>query len=514
MRGLLRIWAQPSGRRLPGLAVPLKKDFCRLCWIQTRDFPHAPSVRWSEAARREALQATRTHQLFLANTFYALSLQGARGPRPPAEVPQLDPASLPPLIPGQLRLLEAPRDLLRIHRDRTIVLLREVRAIPHLAQAWEAAESLADRHGWSARLRYDVKRALVISLSCRGPDEPVLYSELEPLAKRQYPVARTARVLAEVGMLHDDRPDLLEQHWTRRLEGATPAIFAQADAWLRHLRDGGPRFKPRSRKTVSEYSRNTAPILVRWSQTYDDLREITRDEIDRTIRALPPGRRRLAPITALRSLFSYLRKTNRIFQNPTTHLKLGSAPTDVLLPLGSEHYRQAVAAARTALHHVALALAAVHAASSNDIQHMKIDDVDLTQRHITINGVRRHLDDLTRQALITYLRDRQSRWPGTSNPHLVVSAVTVFDQRPVSTYSMTQLFRGLKATIDQLRQDRILEEALTRGPDPLHLTAVFGISHSTAIRYSDAARKILHTAAENPLDQEPSLGEQRNSHQR
>jgi hypothetical protein len=52
-------------------------------------------------------------------------------------------------------------------------------------------------------------------------------------------------------------------------------------------------------------------------------------------------------------------------------------------------------------------------------------------------------------------------------------------------------FTGLAATIEQMRTDRQLEEALSAGPDPLHLAAVFGISHQTAIRYAHAARQLL-----------------------
>jgi len=39
--------------------------------------------------------------------------------------------------------------------------------------------------------------------------------------------------------------------------------------------------------------------------------------------------------------------------------------------------------------------------------------------------------------------------------------------------------------------DRNLEEALSYGPDPLHLAALFGISDATAIRYTRQARLLL-----------------------
>ncbi|GGQ86205.1 hypothetical protein GCM10010195_47440 [Kitasatospora griseola] len=45
---------------------------------------------------------------------------------------------------------------------------------------------------------------------------------------------------------------------------------------------------------------------------------------------------------------------------------------------------------------------------------------------------------------------------------------------------------------------RQFEEALTHGPDPLHLAEVFGLDE-TAMRYADSARALLQQAAEQPL---------------
>ncbi|MEU1107286.1 hypothetical protein ABZ408_41135 [Streptomyces tibetensis] len=44
--------------------------------------------------------------------------------------------------------------------------------------------------------------------------------------------------------------------------------------------------------------------------------------------------------------------------------------------------------------------------------------------------------------------------------------------------------RGQDATLERLRVDRQLEEALTHGPDPLHLAEVFGLDEKTAMRYA------------------------------
>ncbi|MGH3809250.1 MAG: hypothetical protein ACRDRU_22045, partial [Pseudonocardiaceae bacterium] len=67
---------------------------------------------------------------------------------------------------------------------------------------------------------------------------------------------------------------------------------------------------------------------------------------------------------------------------------------------------------------------------------------------------------------------------------------------PVSKVWITNALRGLTATLERLRVDRQLEEALTHGPDPLHLATVFGIDEKTAIRYASTARQLLQSTLE------------------
>ena len=74
--------------------------------------------------------------------------------------------------------------------------------------------------------------------------------------------------------------------------------------------------------------------------------------------------------------------------------------------------------------------------------------------------------------------------------------IAISSSRPVSGNALTAPFRRQTATLEALRVDRQLDEALTHGPDPLHLAVVFGLDETTAIRYSQAARKLLHTPAE------------------
>ncbi|ELR85082.1 hypothetical protein W7U_07620 [Mycobacterium sp. H4Y] len=55
-------------------------------------------------------------------------------------------------------------------------------------------------------------------------------------------------------------------------------------------------------------------------------------------------------------------------------------------------------------------------------------------------------------------------------------------------------------TVERLRADRLLHEALTAGPDPLHLSLVFGISHNTARRYTAVAERLLSDELEQALE--------------
>jgi hypothetical protein len=152
----------------------------------------------------------------------------------------------------------------------------------------------------------------------------------------------------------------------------------------------------------------------------------------------------------------------------------------------------------------AVALAAVHAARPGVIRTLRLDDTDLTNRRLTIAGRSRPLDDLTRQLLLAWLEHRRRRWPNTVNPHLIINMNTALTTGPVSSWWIERELRGQAATLDRLRIDRQLEEALVHGPDALHLAEVFGMADKTrigmadktAIRYADSARALLGEAAE------------------
>ncbi|WP_262418682.1 hypothetical protein [Streptomyces sp. SP2-10] len=171
----------------------------------------------------------------------------------------------------------------------------------------------------------------------------------------------------------------------------------------------------------------------------------------------------------------------------------------MLQPLASDQIDRSVAAATTPAARLILALAAVHAARVAQIGTLMLDDADVGNRRLTIAGRVRPLDDLTLKLLLEWLEHRRKRWPNTANLHLLINNQTATGTGRVSNHWISVPLRGQDATLERLRVDRQLEEAMVRGPDPLHLAEVFGLHEKTAMRYADSARALLEQTAEaNP----------------
>jgi site-specific recombinase XerD len=299
-----------------------------------------------------------------------------------------------------------------------------------------------------------------------------------------------------MGVLADDRRPSFESWLERKLEGLAPGIRADVEAWLRTMRDGGPRSRPRDIASVWNQMNKLRPALLGWSGRYGHLREVTRGDVAAVLAELR-GSRRANVLVALRSLFAFCKKNGTIFRNPAQGIKVGQHPYGIIQPLRQDEVDQAAAAAATPAARLVLVLAAMHAARLKAIRELLLDDVDLGNRRLTIGGRTRPIDELTRQVLLEWLSYRGARWPCTANPHLLINQMSANGTGPVSTiYFAKTALRGQAATLERLRVDRQLQEALARGPDPLHLAAMFGLDPKTAIRYAENARQLLITAAE------------------
>lgn len=479
--------------------VPLKTGYCRLCWCQA----HEDRAVLAEDARSRVVLApylptVRCHQLFFAGMTKRTARprvtprrRGTKGrplkPAPPA-------AARPPTLATQLLLFDDVPG--RDYRAVRVDLRRQPAPDnPWLAWALHLAHRLAEVRGWQPTVRRGMQRTLVCLLAHHTAGDSILASDVCAVASSYSTnTDYTLEILATMEIVTDNQPTTFDTWLPTKLFGLSPAIAREAGRWARCLHDGGPRSRPRAADTARAYLRWARPALLDWSTRYDHLREVTHDDVLGCLGGLR-GEARRSTVTALRSLFGWARRAGVIFRNPANGIKLGKRDYPVWQPLAPSEITAAVAAARSPAARVFVALASIHAARPGTVRGLQLNDVDLADRRLTIAGHERPMDDVTYQVLREWLTYRARRWPDTANPHLLISRESALRHGPISTTFLLNL-RGLPATVERLRIDRQLEEALAVGFDPLHLAAVFGIAEDTAIRYAANARQLLESPHE------------------
>jgi integrase len=367
---------------------------------------------------------------------------------------------------------------------------------PLLLVATRCAIVLAEARGWSAATLTGVFYGLKAVLDGHTGDGPVPLSRVRQRARpRSHSSAtRIAEVLAELGLLHDDTTAAIRA-WIDHRAGELPAGFGRdVRAWLVVLLDGDARSRPRSHVTVRVHFGMVRPFIECWAATRSHLRGITSGDVDTVLEPLR-GHRRYNAIMALRSLFQFARRHGLTFADPTRHLRGGRGAGRTMLPMTAEQIRAVEQAAVTPAQRLAITLAAVHAARPKAIRELTLDDIDLPSRRITLAGHRQRLGELTRHALLGWLRYRRVTWPDTANRHVLVSRISALGSEPVSADFLDKhQLRGI--SLERIRRDRILQEALATGGDPLHLALVFNIDHTNAMAYANAARNLLSSPAE------------------
>lgn len=369
---------------------------------------------------------------------------------------------------------------------------------PALHAAAAHAEQLAQAHGWSPTTLLPVLDGLTSVLQDR-PGEPVALTEVRARTARHGRSVRVAEVLAGVGLLEDDTTPAIRS-WIERRSQELPAGFAaDVRAWLLALLDGDARSMPRSTATVYIYLGSVRPLLHGWAAIRGHLREITVHDVTTALVPLR-GWRRSNAITALRSLFRFAARRHIVFTNPTARLA-NPGPDRSLLPMTDAEIRAIERCIVTPAQRLVVALAAVHAARATTIRHLTVDDVDLPNRRITLQGVAQPLGSLTHRSLRVWIAHRRGTWPRTPNRHLVISRNTARGLGPVGHTYLTNRLLPVGVELDRIRTDRILHEALTVGPDPLHLTLLFNLAHTTAGRYAAFAQALLEDQLEQSGEQ-------------
>jgi hypothetical protein len=465
--------------------IAVKKGHCRLCWLQAGIAASGRRITAADFA------AAGYWQLSLAG----MSRLGGTGAGPVPDPVPAAPASAD-AAPGWTQLqLSSPGESL--HFDKRHWAASAITG-PALEQARRIARDLAGARGWNDRIITETSRALAVVLAGHQPGDMIAWSQLPAaLHRRDLSITRTAEILQLAGLLHDDRVPSFTALAQGRLALLPAPMAAGVRDWLRTRSHGGPRSRPRHDDTVRMNLNRVLPPLQEWAaiRHYTHLREVTAADI--TAAATPlTGYLRRQTLTALRSLFSHARKTGTIFADPTRGIHDGQRPLILTQPLQPAEIDQATTAAATPAARLAVALAAVHAARPRTIRELHLADIDIGSRRLVIAGRARPLDDLTRHLLLAWLQHRGRRWPGTANPHLIINQQTAMTTRAVSENWLAGSTRGLTATLERLRVDRQLEEALTCGADPLHLAAMFGVDDTTAIKYAAIARQLQQTPAE------------------
>jgi hypothetical protein len=412
----------------------------------------------------------------------------ARADHGPATAPPAAAQSRPVRLRSrwvQLLLCDVPRDLSRVSAQLPPLdqgLAERVRA---------EAVRLAGLRGWSPRTLSLTQRGLRILMAVHGPGEPVRASTVRQLTARNMPFPHIADVLAAAGVLDDDRPDTLAAWLNEQLAGLPDQIRAELDAWLGLRRHGGPRRRPRSRRTIIRDIYSIRTFLADIGTRYSMLRQVTRDDVASWL-AGRPGWSRPQDASTLRSLFGTLKAEQLIFANPVRGVRVARRKPAVPAPLPAHIVAATAAAAKDdpALRAV-VALVGIHALLPGQIRHLRLDQVDLPGRRLDPRGLDRPLDEFTADAIRGYLGFRKRRWPATTSPYLLVTRKTAHTGQPVSVFWMNRLFCSLPVTAEQLRDDRIIEEALVGRADPLHLAAVFGFGPRTGLRYAGAVRDLV-----------------------
>jgi hypothetical protein len=375
---------------------------------------------------------------------------------------------------------------------------------PTLRAAAARVEQLVEARGWSPTMRLRVLDGLMAVLAHHPPGEPVALTDVRTGTARLGCGRRVAEVLADLELLTDDTTPAVRS-WIERQSGGLPAGFAtDVRSWLLVLLDGDARSRPRSAATIRAYFGSIQPLLHAWKAVNrGHLREITATDVTTVLDPLR-GWPRSNAITALRSLFRFATRRRIVFHNPTARLGNPGGRRS-MLPMSEAEIRAIEACIVTPAQRLVVALAAVHAAHASTIRHLLVDAVDVPNRRIVLDGITQPLGSLTHRLLREWLQHRRQTWPHTPNQHLILSRGSAHGVDPVGRTYLTDRLLPPGITIERIRTDRILHEAVTTGGDPLHLALVFNLAHTTAGHYAGFAKALLDDECDTPeVGQDPA----------
>jgi len=339
------------------------------------------------------------------------------------------------------------------------------------------------RHHWSRNHITRVRSGIRVLLGLQDtPGAVITATEAAVLTQLDLPVRAVLEVLSEVGMAVDDRTPAIERWVNRQLNGLPGPMARELLTWFEVMHHGSttpPRRRPRSPTTIKLYLRASLPALRAWAdEGHQSLREISREHV---VGALPPpGPDRALAGRGLSSIFVILKARKLVFTNPTSRVLTWSPVGNAPLPANLTPIRAALTSQDPARAAIA-SLVCFHGLRSGQVIALQL--TDLRDHHLHLDGRVIPLAGPVQQCVTAWLDHRQARWPHSTNPHLFIHTRSANRHEPVGR-------RWVKLTLDiaggteNLRQDRILNEAIATGGDTRRLCDLFGLSIGTASRYT------------------------------
>ena len=207
-------------------------------------------------------------------------------------------------------------------------------------------------------------------------------------------------------------------------------------------------------------------------------------DIEAFLATLPKARKRR--LTVLRQFFAFARTRRIMLADPTKGLAAtaprGFTGPTVSLPQQRELFRRWTTSPAAHPHEALLGiLALLHAASSNEVRMLRIDDIDAASRAVRL-GKRPHpvpLDPASWAALQRCLDHRQKL--RTANPHVVVTRGTKAGNGPASTAYASHLLDPCSVPPRTLRCTRLA--GLVNATDPKLVAAALGMNPEGIMLY-------------------------------
>lgn len=278
----------------------------------------------------------------------------------------------------------------------------------------------------------------------------------------------------------------------RRVEGTPEPLRTVVAAFVDHLVRSRERARQAGTLERADSTIEGAIAIVRDLGRFLDAERHKSDwaavevgDIEAFLERQPRNRRRR--LSACRQFFGWARKAKIVLVDPTCSLppvrSRGLLGRSLTVVEQRRLFRRWTAADSDVHPHEALVgvLALLHAASSAELRHLRVDDVD--ERHRTIRlGSRPHpvpLDPASATVLERCLRHRESL--ATRNPHVIVTKVTKPRQTPASTAYMSHVLDPAGVAGKELRSTRLLD--LIVSLDPKVVAEALGMNAGGLVNY-------------------------------